>query len=117
LRHLRFRFSCREDHPRTPLTRRGNRGSCCGETTARRVRPYGLALGPEAHTRVLESSEHGGYPLLDHLRKILRGPLVRVPGIQSAAVVSMRGGDFLFDSGEDVSIGYEHDTRRPSISI
>jgi uncharacterized linocin/CFP29 family protein len=22
--------------------------------------------------------------------------------------VSMRGGDFLFDSGEDISIGYEH---------
>jgi len=38
--------------------------------------PYGLALGPEAHTRVLETSEHGGYPLLDHLRKIIGGPLV-----------------------------------------
>ena len=22
--------------------------------------PYGLALGPDAHTRVLETSEHGG---------------------------------------------------------
>jgi uncharacterized linocin/CFP29 family protein len=72
--------------------------------------PYGLALGPEAHTRVLETSEHGGYPLLDHLRKILGGPLVWAPGVQGAAVVSLRGGDFLFDSGEDISIGYEsHD--------
>jgi uncharacterized linocin/CFP29 family protein len=71
--------------------------------------PYGLALGPEAYTRVLETSEHGGYLLLDHLRKILGGPLVWAPGIQGAAVVSMRGGDFLFDSGEDISIGYEHD--------
>jgi uncharacterized linocin/CFP29 family protein len=70
--------------------------------------PYGLALGPEAYTRVLETSEHGGYPLLDHLRKILGGPLVWAPGIQGAAVVSMRGGDFLVDSGEDISIGYEH---------
>jgi uncharacterized linocin/CFP29 family protein len=70
--------------------------------------PYGLALSPDAYTRVLETSEHGGYPLLDHLRKILGGPLVWSPGIQGGAVVSVRGGDFLFDSGEDISIGYDH---------
>src|SRR4051812_20369307 len=35
--------------------------------------PYGLALGPEAYTRVLETSEHGGYPPLQHLRKIIGG--------------------------------------------
>jgi uncharacterized linocin/CFP29 family protein len=72
--------------------------------------PYGLALGPEAHTRVLETSEHGGYPLLEHLRKILGGPLVWAPGVRGAVVVSLRGGDFLFESGEDLSVGYEsHD--------
>ena len=71
--------------------------------------PYGLALGPEAHTRVLETSEHGGYPLLDHLRQILGGTLVWAPGVQGAALVSMRGGDFLFESGEDLSVGYESD--------
>jgi uncharacterized linocin/CFP29 family protein len=72
--------------------------------------PYGLALGPETHTRVLETSEHGGYPLLEHLREILAGPLVWAPGVEGAVVVSMRGGDFLFESGEDISVGYEqHD--------
>jgi uncharacterized linocin/CFP29 family protein len=72
--------------------------------------PYGLALGPEAYKRVLETSEHGGYPLLDHLRKIIGGPLVWSPGVDGAVVVSQRGGDFLFDSGEDLSIGYDsHD--------
>ncbi|HEY6550317.1 MAG TPA: family 1 encapsulin nanocompartment shell protein [Solirubrobacterales bacterium] len=72
--------------------------------------PYGLALGPEAHTRVLETSEHGGYPLLEHLREIVGGPLVWSPGLQGAAVLSVRGGDFLFESGEDLSIGYQsHD--------
>ncbi|MEA2506226.1 MAG: hypothetical protein QOH48_844 [Actinomycetota bacterium] len=69
--------------------------------------PYGLALGPNAYTNVLETSEHGGYPLLDHLRKILGGPLVWAPGVEGGAVVSLRGGDFLFDSGDDISIGYE----------
>jgi uncharacterized linocin/CFP29 family protein len=75
--------------------------------------PYGLALGPEAYTRMLETGEHGGYPLLDHLHKILGGPLVWAPGVEGGAVVSMRGGDFLFDSGEDISIGYDrHDGDR-----
>jgi uncharacterized linocin/CFP29 family protein len=70
--------------------------------------PYGLALGPDAYTRVLETGEHGGYPLLDHLRKILAGPLVWAPGVRGAVVLSTRGGDFLFESGEDISIGYDH---------
>ena len=70
--------------------------------------PYGLALGPEAHTRVLETSEHGGYPLLQHLREILGGPIVWTPPLDGAAVLSLRGGDFLFDSGQDLSIGYSN---------
>ena len=74
--------------------------------------PYGLALGPEPYTRVLETTEHGGYPLLEHLRKIVAGPLVWAPGVQGAVVVSLRGGDFLLEVGEDLSIGYDaHDDR------
>jgi uncharacterized linocin/CFP29 family protein len=72
--------------------------------------PYGLALGREQYRRVVETAEHGGYPLLDHLRKILEGPIVWAPGVKGAVVVSLRGGDFLFESGQDLSIGYEsHD--------
>ena len=80
---------------------------------AHRVTVYGgllMALGPAAYTRVLETSEHGGYPLFEHLRKIIEGPLVWSPGVDGAVVVSQRGGDFLFEVGEDLSIGYEsHD--------
>ena len=72
--------------------------------------PYGLALGPDEYTRVSETAEHGGYPLLDHLGKILAGPIVWAPGVRGAVVVSLRGGDFLFESGQDLSIGYDsHD--------
>jgi uncharacterized linocin/CFP29 family protein len=72
--------------------------------------PYGLALGREQHRRVVETAEHGGYPLLDHLHKILEGPIVWAPGVKGAVVVSLRGGDFIFESGEDLSIGYDsHD--------
>ena len=72
--------------------------------------PYGVALSPEAHTRVLETSQHGGYPLMEHLREILGGPIVWAPNVEGGAVLSLRGGDFLFDSGQDLSIGYRsHD--------
>jgi uncharacterized linocin/CFP29 family protein len=72
--------------------------------------PYGLALGRGQFRRVVETAEHGGYPLLDHLRKILEGPIVWAPGVEGAVVLSLRGGDFLFESGQDLSIGYDsHD--------
>ena len=72
--------------------------------------PYGLALGREQYRRVVETAEHGGYPLLDHLRKILEGPIVWAPGVRGAVVLSLRGGDFLFECGQDLSIGYDsHD--------
>jgi len=69
--------------------------------------PYGVALGPAAHQRVLETSEHGGYPLLEHLREIVDGSLVWSPGVNGAVVMSLRGGDFLFESGEDISVGFD----------
>jgi uncharacterized linocin/CFP29 family protein len=72
--------------------------------------PYGMALGPDAHTNVLETSQHGGYPLLEHLREILGGPLVWAPGVDGAVVLSTGDGHFLFESGQDLSIGYaSHD--------
>jgi uncharacterized linocin/CFP29 family protein len=73
--------------------------------------PYGLALGSECYKRVAETAEHGGVLLRDHLRKILRdGPIVWAPGIEGGVVVSLRGDDFLFESGQDLSLGYlEHD--------
>jgi uncharacterized linocin/CFP29 family protein len=69
--------------------------------------PYGLALGREQYRRVVETAEHGGYPLLDHLHKILEGPIVWTPGLRGAVVLSLRGGDFVFESGQDLSIGYD----------
>ena len=72
--------------------------------------PYGLALGRKQYRRVVETAEHGGYPLLDHLGKILEGPIVWAPGVDGAVVLSLRGGDFRFESGQDLSIGYDsHD--------
>jgi uncharacterized linocin/CFP29 family protein len=72
--------------------------------------PYAIALGGEQYQRVVETAEHGGYPLLEHLRKITEGPIVWAPGVTGAIVLSTRGGDFLFESGQDLSVGYDsHD--------
>jgi uncharacterized linocin/CFP29 family protein len=72
--------------------------------------PYALMLGRDQHTYVVESAEHGGYPLLDHLAKIVGGPIVWSPGLEGGLVLSLRGGDFIFESGQDLAVGYtSHD--------
>lgn len=72
--------------------------------------PFALALGPSDYTAVIETAENGGYPMADHVRGIIGGPIVWAPGVRGAVVASTRGGDFLFESGQDFSIGYHsHD--------
>ena len=86
---------------------RARSSACCPAAV---TGPYGLALGPEQYRRVVETAEHGGYPLLEHLHKILEGPIVWAPGVEGAVVLSLRGGDFVLDCGQDLSIGYDsHD--------
>jgi len=80
--------------------------------------PYGVALSPECYTGVVETNE-GGYPLIKHLRNILgEGILVWAPGLEGAVVASLRGGDFLFESGQDLSVGYTgHDEKDVNLYI
>ncbi|SEP37500.1 family 1 encapsulin nanocompartment shell protein [Amycolatopsis saalfeldensis] len=71
--------------------------------------PYALAINPEGHTAIVESTEHGGLLVLDHLRRALGGGRVkRTPGITGAVVLSLAGGDFVLELGQDLSIGYSH---------
>jgi uncharacterized linocin/CFP29 family protein len=73
--------------------------------------PYDLAIAPDVYTAIAETTEHGGYPLFDHLREILGGALVWAPGVDGEVVMSQRGGDFVFE-GDDIAIGYagnDHD--------
>jgi uncharacterized linocin/CFP29 family protein len=73
--------------------------------------PYGIALGSRCYTGVVETTEHGGYPLLEHLRLILAGgSIVWAPAVDGAVVVSMRGGDYRLVVGQDVSLGYASHT-------
>jgi uncharacterized linocin/CFP29 family protein len=80
--------------------------------------PYGLAMCPDIYTGIVETTEHGGHLLLDHLRQILGGPLVWAPGVEGGIVLSLRGGDFALDSGQDLSIGYlSHDAQTVRLYI
>jgi uncharacterized linocin/CFP29 family protein len=101
-----------DDFPR-PVAAAVERMLCSGVSG-----PYALALGREQYRRVVETAEHGGYPLWEHLRHILDGPIVWAPGVRGAVVVSLRGGDFLFESGQDLSLGYEaHDRERVQLYL
>ncbi|HEV3450352.1 MAG TPA: family 1 encapsulin nanocompartment shell protein [Acidimicrobiia bacterium] len=69
--------------------------------------PYGVALGPRCYAGILETTEDGGYPVLERLRLILDGPVVYAPAVDGAVVLSRRGDDYELSCGQDLSIGYE----------
>jgi uncharacterized linocin/CFP29 family protein len=72
--------------------------------------PYGVALGSSQYRSAIGTAEHGGYPLVEHLRKVIDGPIAWAPGVEGGVLVSLRGGDFVLECGQDASIGYEgHD--------
>lgn len=71
--------------------------------------PYSLALSAEVYSLVNETSNHG-YPIRQHLQRLLDGDIIWAPAITGAFVLSTRGGDFELTIGQDVSIGYDsHD--------
>jgi uncharacterized linocin/CFP29 family protein len=67
--------------------------------------PYSAVLSADAYTAVSETSDHG-YPVLEHIRRILGGEIVWAPAISGAVVLTTRGGDFDLHLGQDASIGY-----------
>jgi uncharacterized linocin/CFP29 family protein len=79
--------------------------------------PYAIALGEACYKGVTDTT-HGGYPVLDHVRHMVDGPLVWAPGLDGAVVLSMRGEDFQLTVGEDFSIGYlGHDNDKVRLYI
>ena len=67
--------------------------------------PYSVLLGADAYTALAETSDHG-YPVLEHVRKLVKDDIIWAPAIEGAFVLSTRGGDFDLHLGQDVSIGY-----------
>ncbi|MCT9931190.1 family 1 encapsulin nanocompartment shell protein [Planotetraspora sp. A-T 1434] len=71
--------------------------------------PYSVLLSADAYTGVSETSDHG-YPVLEHIRRIVSGDIIWAPAISGAIVLTTRGGDFALHLGQDISIGYDSHT-------
>jgi len=67
--------------------------------------PYSVLLGADEYTSLAETRDHG-YPVLEHVKRIVDGNIVWAPAIGGAVVLTTRGGDFELNVGQDVSIGY-----------
>jgi uncharacterized linocin/CFP29 family protein len=67
--------------------------------------PYSVLLGADAYTALAETSDHG-YPVLEHVQRLVTGEIIWAPAVAGAFVLSTRGGDFQLHIGEDFSIGY-----------
>jgi uncharacterized linocin/CFP29 family protein len=73
--------------------------------------PYSVLLSADAYTKLSETSDHG-YPVMQHIKRLVDGEIIWAPAISGAYVLTTRGGDFGLYVGEDVSIGYaSHDDK------
>jgi uncharacterized linocin/CFP29 family protein len=71
--------------------------------------PYSLLLSADAYTMVSETSDHG-YPIREHLARVVDGEIIWAPAIEGAFLLTGRGGDYELRLGQDLSIGYlSHD--------
>jgi uncharacterized linocin/CFP29 family protein len=71
--------------------------------------PYSVLLGADAYTALAETSDHG-YPVLDHVKRLVNDEIIWAPAIAGAFVLTTRGGDFGLYIGQDLSIGYSSHT-------
>ncbi len=67
--------------------------------------PYAVLLGADAYTALSDTNDYG-YPVLEHVKRLVDEKIFWAPGIPGAAVLTTRGGDFDLHIGQDASIGY-----------
>jgi uncharacterized linocin/CFP29 family protein len=67
--------------------------------------PYSILLGADAYTELAETSDYG-YPVLEHVKRLVEGKIIWAPAIEGAFVLTTRGGDLDLHIGQDASIGY-----------
>ena len=67
--------------------------------------PYSLLLGADPYTLLFGGSEEG-YPVLQHLQRLIDGDIIWAPAIAGGLLLTTRGGDFEMHIGQDFSIGY-----------
>ncbi len=89
----------------TRLPRRHRPGAEPAPSGRRQRSVLGLAQCRRLYRRSAETSDHG-YPVLEHIKRLVDGEIIWAPAIAGAFVLTTRGGDFGFHIGQDISIGY-----------
>jgi uncharacterized linocin/CFP29 family protein len=67
--------------------------------------PYSLLLGTEPYTAISDATDDG-YPVLQHIERLVDGKIIWAPAIEGGVILTTRGGDFQLTVGQDLSIGY-----------
>jgi len=67
--------------------------------------PYSVLLSADAYIAVSETSDHG-YPVLEHIQRLVSGDIIWAPAISGAVALTTRGGDSTLQLGQEASIGY-----------
>jgi uncharacterized linocin/CFP29 family protein len=67
--------------------------------------PYSILLSADAYTELAETSDNG-YPVLEHVKRLVESKIIWAPAIDGAFIVTTRGGDLALHLGQDASIGY-----------
>lgn len=67
--------------------------------------PYTLLLGTEPYTAIGGATDDG-YPVLQHIQRLIDGKIIWAPAIAGGVLLTTRGGDFQLSIGQDLSIGY-----------
>lgn len=79
--------------------------------------PYAIVLSERCFTGLTKETK-GGYPVIQHVKRLLDGPIFRAAALDGAVVLSLRGGDFELVVGQDLSIGYlSHDDKSVRLFI
>ena len=79
--------------------------------------PYAVVMGADAYTALSEASDHG-YPVIQHIQRLVNDEIIFAPAIAGAFVLTTRGGDFELHLGQDVSIGYlSHDDKNVTLYL
>lgn len=72
--------------------------------------PFAMALGPDCYRGLTSTTTEAGFPVLQHVQRLIDGPVFFAAGVRGAVIASLRGGDFELIVGRDFSIGYQDHT-------
>lgn len=81
--------------------------------------PFTIALGPRWYDALVRTAAPGGYPVLEHLRRLLEGPPIWSPALDEGGVlVSRRGDDYRLVLGQEAVVGYRgHDAEHVHLYV